>query len=77
MILVMITLLLCLIIVIDTGKSPVINAISQDPVWGPVSLIGFILFNLWFVIRFFKNWDMRESMSEKKEPTEKEETHEQ
>lgn len=72
MILVMITLLLCLIIVIDIGKSPVINAILQDSVWGPVSLIGFILFNLWFVIRFFKCWDKRESAQKKKEPTEKE-----
>ena len=76
MILVMITLLLCLIIVIDTGKSPVINAILYDPFWGPISLIVFMLFNLWFVIRFFKTWDMRESAQKKKEeekePTEKE-----
>lgn len=76
MILAMIILLLCLVIVIDTGKSPVINAILQDPFWGPVTLIGFMLFSLWFAIRFFKTWDMRESAQRKKEE-EKEETHEQ
>ena len=72
MILAMIILLLCLVIVIDTGKSPVINTILQDPFWGPVVLIFLMLIDLWFVIRFFETWHMRESAQKKKEPTEKE-----
>lgn len=42
------------------GKSPLINVILQDPLWGSVTLIGFTLFSLWLAIRFFKCWDKRE-----------------
>lgn len=54
-----ITLLLRSINEKDTGKNPLINAILQDPLWGSVTLIGFMLFSLWFAIRFFITWDKR------------------